>query len=373
MLIKSMWLWMGAFLPRNVIMVVACVLAMVSSIGHVPQLSYIDFSLLGLLFCLMIVVNGFKQLKILDYLAVHILKRCVSLRTITAALVGITFFVSMLVTNDVAVMTFVPLSLVIGNQINMDMAKIIVWQTLAANLGSALMPMGSPHNLFIYAHYSMSPWQFLSYTLLLVAITALWLGWLVVHESENPLDITLESVKVGSNRELYMFICLFVLALLGVFRLVDYRLVVAITIICVGVFARRLFFTVDYSLLITFVGFFIFIGNVSHLPLLLGVKNSFMGNGTGVYCASILVSQIISNVPAAILLSGFTDYSKELLLGVNVGGLGTLIASMASVISYKLYVGQKNANRRAYLNIFTYYNIMGVIVLGTLIYLLEIR
>jgi len=354
-------------------MIVACALALVSSLGHLPQLSYIDFSLLGLLFYLMVVVNGFKQLKILDYLAVYILKRCVSLRDITAALVGITFFASMLVTNDVAVMTFVPLALVIGIQINMDMAKIIVWQTLAANLGSALMPMGSPHNLFLYAHYSMSPWQFLSYTILLVAISALWLWWLVVHESEKTLNITLETVEVGPDKELYLFIGLFFLCILGVFRLVDYRLVVVITTIVVGSFARRLFRLVDYSLLITFVGFFIFIGNISHLPLVLGIKNSFMGNGTGVYCISILVSQIVSNVPAAILLAGFTDYAKELLLGVNVGGLGTLIASMASVISYKLYVEQNNAKRRYYLKIFTYYNIMGLLIVGTLIYLVEIR
>ena len=354
-------------------MVVACLLALASSIWHVPQLSYINFSLLGLLFCLMLVINGFKQLKILDYLAVHILQRCVSLRDITTALVAMTFFVSMLVTNDVAVMTFVPLALVIGAQLHMDMAKIIVWQTLAANLGSALMPMGSPHNLFLYAHYDMSPWQFLSYTILLVVIAALWLSWLLAHESKKTLNVTLDAIEVLATKELYLFMGLFVFCLLGVFRLVDYRLVVACTILTVGIFARGLFRLVDYSLLITFVGFFIFIGNISHLPLVLGIKNSFMGTGAGVYCLSILVSQIVSNVPAAILLAGFTEYAKELLMGVNVGGLGTLIASMSSVISYKLYVEANSTKSRYYLRIFTYYNVMGLFIVGTAIYFLVIR
>jgi len=360
-------------LPRQAIMVIACLLAAVSSIWHSPQISYINFSLLGLLFCLMVVVNGFKRLRILDYLAIYILKRCVSLRDITATLVGITFFVSMLVTNDVALMTFVPLTLVIGTQLNRDMAKIIIWQTLAANLGSALMPMGSPHNLFLYAHYAMSFWQFLSYTILLVIIAALWLWWLVAQESEKVLNIVLEAVEFGPRKELFIFIGLFVLCLLGVSRLLDYRVIVVITIVVVGSFARGLFRLVDYSLLVTFVGLFIFIGNISHLPVVLDIKNNFMSSGCGVYFMSIAVSQIVSNVPAAILLAGFTEYAKELLLGVNIGGLGTIIASMSSVISYKLYVEQNENKGRHYLRVFTYYNFIGLVVLGTLIYFLAIR
>ena len=368
-----MWRSMLLFLPREIIMIVACMLAGISSIWNLPRLSYIDFSLLGILFCLMVVVEGFKQLRLLDFLAVRILRRCSSLKDITAALVGITFFASMLVTNDVAVMTFVPLALVIGMQIQMDMAKIIVWQTIAANLGSALMPMGSPHNLFLYAHYSMSPWQFFSYTTVLVMIAGVWLWWLVVRESKKTLNITLEAVELGPQKEIYLFSGLFFLCLLGIFRIVDYRFIVAITIILVGSFSRSLFRLVDYSLLITFIGFFIFIGNISHLPLVIEIKSSFMSNGIGVYCMGILVSQIVSNVPAAILLAGFTDYSKELLLGVNVGGLGTLIASMASVISYKLYVEQNNNKKECYLKIFTYYNVMGLFIIGTLVYLFSIR
>ena len=156
-------------------MALSWILAAASSFYAVPKISYIDFHVLSILFCLMLVVAGFKKLKMLDYLAVYVLTLCSSLRNITLALTGIAFFSSMLVTNDVALLTFVPLALVIGKRLEHDMAKIIILQTLAANLGSALTPMGNPQNLFLYAHYKMASSDFLLSMAPIAIISAVWL------------------------------------------------------------------------------------------------------------------------------------------------------------------------------------------------------
>ena len=151
---KEIWEFSKSFVKREGILLLACVLAVVSSLAAVPKAEYIDWRVLVLLYCLMLVVGGFKKRRVLDSCAVRLLQRCISLRQITAALLLITFISSMLVTNDVALITFVPLTLVIGKEAGLDVGIIIVWQTLAANLGSMLTPMGNPQNLFLYARYN---------------------------------------------------------------------------------------------------------------------------------------------------------------------------------------------------------------------------
>lgn len=151
---KEIWKFSKSFVKREGILLLACVLAVASSLAVVPKAEYIDWRVLVLLYCLMLVVGGFKKRRVLDNCAVRLLQRCISLRQITAALLLITFISSMLVTNDVALITFVPLTLIIGKEAGVDVGKIIVWQTLAANLGSMLTPMGNPQNLFLYARYN---------------------------------------------------------------------------------------------------------------------------------------------------------------------------------------------------------------------------
>ena len=353
-------------------MALSWVLAGVSSFYSVPKISYIDFHVLGVLFCLMLVVAGFKKLKVLDYLAVRILSLCDSLRGVTTALVGLAFFSSMLVTNDVALLTFVPLALVVGRQLHVDMAKIVILQTLAANLGSSLTPMGNPQNLFIYAHYKLAALPFLSTMAPLVAISFIWLAWLVFMERGQALKVEMSEVELGNRRILYIYAFVFLVCLLAVFRFLDYRLALLITVMSIFASDRSIFLRVDYSLLITFCGFFIFIGNISSLSFVSQLQTGLMDDPTGIYWLGIITSQFVSNVPATMLLAGLTSQAKALLLGVDVGGLGTLIASMASVISYKLYLEANPTQGRNYLMQFLYYNLMGLLLLAPLIYYLLI-
>ena len=315
------------FLKKECVLVIAVTLAILSSFISIPKMSYIDFKVLILLFNLMVVVAAFKELKVLDSIAIGLLKKCNTYTSISLALVFITFISSMIVTNDVALITFVPLSIVIARKANINVLKIVIFQTLAANLGSSFTPMGNPQNLFIYSFYNLSPIDFFKITLPIVILAVLFLVLLVI----------------------------------------DYKVTFLITIVMVLILNKKLFSQVDYSLLITFIGFFIFVGNISTMDVVKNFMEGILNSPKSTFLASVLSSQVISNVPATMLLSGFTDHFKELLLGVNIGGMGTLIASLASVISYKIYTSEFGNDN--YMKSFTFYNILGLIIFVPIAYI----
>ena len=355
------------FLKKECVLVIAVTLAILSSFISIPKLSYIDFKVLILLFNLMVVVAAFKELKVLDSIAIGLLKKCNTYTSISLALVFITFISSMIVTNDVALITFVPLSIVIARKANINVLKIVVFQTLAANLGSSFTPMGNPQNLFIYSFYNLSPIDFFKITLPIVVLAVLFLVLLVFKDKKMNLSLDLEDVKIDNKRDIYLFGGLFLIILLSVFHVIDYKVTFLITIVMVLILNKKLFSQVDYSLLITFIGFFIFVGNISTMDVVKNFMEGILNSPKSTFLASVLSSQVISNVPATMLLSGFTDHFKELLLGVNIGGMGTLIASLASVISYKIYASEFGNDN--YMKSFTFYNILGLVIFVPIAYI----
>ena len=355
------------FLKKECVLVIAVTLAILSSFISIPKMSYIDFNVLILLFNLMVVVAAFKELKVLDSIAIGLLKKCNTYTSISLALVFITFISSMIVTNDVALITFVPLSIVIARKANINVLKIVIFQTLAANLGSSFTPMGNPQNLFIYSFYNLSPIDFFKITLPIVVLAVLFLVLLVFKDKKMNLSLDLEDVKIDNKRDVYLFGGLFLIILLSVFHVIDYKVTFLITIVMVLILNKKLFSQVDYSLLITFIGFFIFVGNISTMDVVKNFMEGILNSPQSTFLASVLSSQVISNVPATMLLSGFTDHFKELLLGVNIGGMGTLIASLASVISYKIYASEFGNDN--YMKSFTFYNILGLIIFVPIAYM----
>ena len=355
------------FVKKECVLVIAVTLAILSSFISIPKLSYIDFKVLILLFNLMVVVAAFKELKVLDSIAIGLLKKCNTYTSISLALVFITFISSMIVTNDVALITFVPLSIVIARKANINVLKIVVFQTLAANLGSSFTPMGNPQNLFIYSFYNLSPIDFFKITLPIVILAVLFLVLLVFKDKKMNLSLDLEDVKIDNKRDVYLFSGLFLIILLSVFHVIDYKVTFLITVIMVLILNKKLFSQVDYSLLITFIGFFIFVGNISTMDVVKNFMEGILNSPKSTFLASVLSSQVISNVPATMLLSGFTNHFKELLLGVNIGGMGTLIASLASVISYKIYASEFGNDN--YMKSFTFYNILGLIIFVPIAYI----
>ena len=363
-----MLLKLKQFLKQETVLCVALALAAVSSLFQRPKLEYIDFAVLSILLSLMLVVAGLKSVSFLDWTARELLKRCASWRSVVLALVGVTYVSSMFVTNDVALITFVPLALIIGRALKRDVARVIILQTLAANLGSMVTPPGNPQNLFLYAHYHYTAASFFAVMAVPGLLSIIYLGLLIWRGRNDALTLELPQQAKPAFWQTVLLLALLALNIAAVLHWVDKTLALGITVAYVLLKQRRLLLEVDYSLLVTFVGFFIFIGNISHTSLALYLKQSLLGTAAGTYVAGVLASQFISNVPAAMLLAGLTTEADALLLGVNIGGLGTLIASMASVISYKLFVAEHPYQAGIYLRTFLYYNFAGLVLLGALTY-----
>jgi Na+/H+ antiporter NhaD and related arsenite permeases len=366
-------------------MCAACALALAAVCAVRPSaskvLACVDARVLSQLFCLMLTILAFRSIRVLDALAAGVLKLCASVRGLFFALTGLVFVISMAVTNDVALLTFVPFTFIVCREANSGsvspvvtprmVAVLVVLETLAANLGSCITPMGNPQNVFLFSFYNMAPSAFFSATLLIGVPSIVLLCAAVLHETKNAgkIAVRLGNVSVESFPKCAVYAAVLTVNLLAVFRVVDYRAALAATVLAVSVCNARLFLRVDYGLLLTFVGFFIFTGVISDIPAVSGWLRSILNKPESVYAAGILVSQVISNVPAALLLSGFTRNAAELLLGVNVGGLGTLIASLASVISYKLFRSEyEPAQNAGYFKIFTIYNVIFLIILSAAVW-----
>lgn len=353
---------------KDYVFMAALILAILSSIITVPKIKYIDFKVIISLFNLMIVVKAFEDLKLLDKSAVFLINKCKSKRNISLVLICMCFFGSMFITNDVALITFVPLSVIIGRKIHTRTMETIILQTLSANIGSSLTPMGNPQNLYIFSFYNISLVQFVK-IMLPVGIIGFMLLYIFNLRLENSsLCVKLNNIKLAGRKEIAIWIFVFLVIISSVFRIIDYRIAFLITVLAALFMNGKLFKKVDYLLLITFICFFIFTGNISSIKSVNDIFVKSLKSSMATYFASIGICQVISNVPCSILLSHFTSRWRALLLGVDVGGIGTMIASLASIISYKLFIKNSKSGSssigREYISKFTIYNIITLVVLA---------
>ncbi len=407
------------FLKNEIVLTAATVLAIASAFLIHPDkeyLGYVDFRTLALLFCLMAVMGGFQRLGFFRKIAQGLLKKVGtdSVR-VTLVLVLLAFFFSMLITNDVGLITFVPFTFTVlellGEETrNRLVIPVVVLETLGANLGSMMTPIGNPQNLYLYGKAGLTVGQFLLHMLPLTILAGIMLViWSIcvgktkgapkaqgsavkssegvsksnenAAEEQNPRDGAdgaeklemafalrdADSVTVAGAKKTFLlsvYGILFLLSLLTVADVLAYPVTLGITLACICVFDRKTLKKVDYFLLLTFIAFFVFIGNMGRIPAFADFLAGIV-NGREVI-VGILSSQVISNVPAALLLSGFSDDYKALLIGVNLGGLGTLIASMASLISYK-YVARLVPDKKGkYFRYFTVANLcfLAVLLMG---------
>ncbi len=354
-----------AFFKHDAVLSASLLLAVVSAFFVPPSIGYfshIDWRVLALLLSLMLSVAGLRSGGLFSFLAEKLLSRVKSTRTLSLLLILLCFFSSMLITNDVALITFVPFALLLLRKIGKQnlFIPVTALMTVAANLGSMLTPLGNPQNLYLYALSGMPIGDFLllmakptgiSFILLLFACFLIQTEKIVPPQNKTAFSI----------RDTAFFALLFLLSLLSVFHVLHFGISLVITVIAVFFYRRRLLTEADYALLLTFIFFFIFVGNIKEIPAVSAFFASLVGGRE--MTVGILLSQIISNVPTAMLLSGFTENYNALLLGVNLGGLGTLIASMASLISYKQYACTENAEKGKYLLVFTLINVIFLAVL----------
>ena len=355
------------FIKKEAVFFIAAICAILTLFLVPPDaeyLHYIDFRVLCLLFCLMAVVAGFKSLGMFRWLTYQILHRIRNGHILSAMLVLLPFFTSMLVTNDVALLIFVPFTLGLLVQLGCQRSiiLILVLQTIAANLGSMATPVGNPQNLYLYAAYELSAAAFFSIVLPLTAVS--FIGLLIVSFFALPKTLskqTIEFETIASIRKLMIYAALFVVCILTVFRVIHYLVATAFVLIAVLLLDRKLLADVDYMLLATFVCFFIISENLGRLDVVRNFLQSLLQRSA--LLTAVGTSQIISNVPAAVLLSGFTENWTALLAGTNIGGLGTPIASLASLITLKLYLRWPEAKAGRYILIFLAANLIGLAIL----------
>lgn len=362
-----------SFMKKETVLTIATLLAVVSAFWVKPDrqyISYIDFRTLGILFGLMVIMQGFQRTGLFDRIGKSLLQKTGKLWQLILVLVMLCFFFSMLITNDVSLLTFVPFSILVLKKCGQEQAMFptVVLQTVAANLGSMLTPIGNPQNLYLYGLMDCSIPEFMGILLPYTVMTfvLLLLSLLCIRGKGQEISCRMEEgteIKQSRKHRNLIYGLLFLLALLVVARILPYGVLVTAVFLYTVIFDREALKGADYALLVTFVSFFILIGNLGRISLIREALEHFVSGRE--ILTGVLASQVISNVPAAVLLSGFTENYKNLLVGVNLGGLGTLIASMASLISFKLYTKCYKENRGRYLRWFTLVNIIYLFLLLT--------
>ncbi len=357
--------FMIQFLKKNTVMTVALFAAVITSL-IIPidseYISYFDFKTLSCLFCVLAVVCALKNINFFYILARKVIQYFKTTRMSILALVYITFIGSMLIANDMALLTFLPLGYLVLSTTKKEkyMAFTFIMQNIAANLGGMLTPFGNPQNLYLYTKFHIPNLEFMSIMAPPFIISIIIITICCLFIKSEPLEISDEKIELCPWRTV-VYLLLFVLSIAIVFRSIHYTIGLVIIPAALLILDRKALKMVDYPLLFTFVFFFIFAGNMSRISIVRELFGMLLEKSTLLF--SILSCQVISNVPSAILLSQFTGNYHDLLLGVNIGGAGTLIASLASLITYREYVKHNPGKSGYYIKRFSVLNFGFVIIL----------
>ena len=362
------------FFQQETVLAVAAALAILSAFFVWPDaeyIGYIDFRTLAILFSLMTVMAGLRRQGVFDRMGRALLALSGGTLQLVLVLVGLCFFGSMFITNDVSLLTFVPFTFVVldslGDNLREKLAlPVVCMQTVAANLGSMLTPIGNPQNLYLYGRGGLGMGEFvllmLPYSLASLVMLVVWAVYTCrnLRSSAGPFLASKHSAH-ADQKIVVMYGVLFVVCLLSGVRVLPYGVSFAAVLVAALAADRITLKGVDYSLLLTFVAFFVFIGNLGRIPAFSEWLAGIIAGRE--VLVSVLASQVTSNVPAALLLSGFTDNTRALIIGTNLGGLGTLIASMASLISYRQIAREEPDRKGKYFALFTASNVVFLAVL----------
>ncbi len=362
------------FVKRNPVMCIAFGAALLTTLIVPPDreyLGYFDVKTLTCLFCVLAVVCALKNINFFYILARKVVILFKNARMSVLALVYITFIGSMLIANDMALLTFLPLGYFVLTATHKKryLAFTFIMQNIAANLGGMLTPFGNPQNLYLYTKYQIPTGEFMSimalpFVLSIVMITVCC----ILFVKPEPLELQDEEVHMSAPRTV-LYLLLFALSIVIVFRGIPYWIGLAVIPAVLLIVDRKALKMVDYPLLFTFVFFFVFSGNMARMEVVRSLFSFLLGKSTLLF--SVLSCQIISNVPSAILLSQFTENYTELLIGVNIGGVGTLISSLASLITFREYIRHKPRKVRHYVKLFSIFNFAFLFLLTGVMFLMR--
>ncbi len=359
----------ASFVKKNAVLVIAFCAALISAALVPPDegyLAYFDLKTLCCLFGTLAVVCALKNIHFFSILAGRIIRWTGNARLAALTLIYITFIGSMLIANDMALITFLPLGYFVFSTAGRkeEVATVFILQNIAANLGGMLTPFGNPQNLYLYAHYEIPTGEFMRIMAppFAVAILLVSACCLLIPRHSLRVSVTPEQDHLPAGRTA-LYLLLFAATILMVFRVLPLWLALSAVTGALLIADRKALRMVDYGLLLTFVCFFIFSGNMGRLPAVRSFFSGLLGRNT--LLTSALSCQVISNVPSAILLSQFTRNYPSLLTGVNIGGAGTLIASLASLITFREYTGRYPDSAKSYILRFSALNFgfLGVMTL----------
>ena len=351
------------FVKKQAVLAVAALLALVSMAFVPPDmqyLAYLDYSVLGILFSLMVVVAGFMEENLFDRISANLAAKSKNTKALSVILVNCVFISSMFVTNDVTLIAFVPVTIAVFRHKGQEkLIFVIVMETIAANIGSMLTPVGNPQNLYLYYYFHIHILDFFKYVFPAgaagyIIIMCIMLAQKNDRTSMEPLPD--QPAPGRKNKAMLLYYAgLFIICVLAVLNIVNYKICFLLVLASIIALNRKLLKKVNFCLLFTFVSFFIFAGNIERMNVIKEEITNYISGRA--FLLSVLSSQIISNVPAAMMVSRFTNDAAGVLLGVNIGGLGTPVASLASLISFGLYSGSDGSSAVKYWRVFTIYNI----------------
>lgn len=364
------------FLSKDIVFFIAWIVAIVTMFFIPPNfnyLTYMNFDVLIIMFTIMISVAGIYKTHFFDFIATKLVLFFKSIRLISLTLILSTFFLGMLLTNDAVLLTLVPFSVFIlahTKQTN-QLIKVIILQTIAANMGSALTPMGDPQNIYLFSYYKPELFDFLSYTfpitltglILLIVTTLLWIP-------NHHVQLNLYTPHIPW-KTWFMYMSVLFSALLHILDVIPIYLTLIYTMIVIIWYGKRIILSVDSHLLLTFVAFFIVTGNIAQIDAIREILAPLLQSPMSVYVTSLLSSQVISNVPSAVLLSTYTDpmYLQYLLQGVNVGSMGSLIGSLASLISLKYILKDYRHLFLSYLMRYTIISVIFIVIITIVLFI----
>ncbi len=359
-----------AFAKKEVVLSIAIVAAIITCFFVPPDAEYLGYfeeKTLIALFCMLSVVAGLKYTEVFELISKKMIGLFHTRRSVIYALVFGTYFFDMIVANDMSLITFLPLAFIVMHSTGNDkyLAFTFIMMTIAANMGGMITPYGNPQNLYLFSFYEMGLLDFLSALAVQAATILVMLfisGLFIKNETLHLVNDKKLNIK---TKQLAVYAALFVLVILCIFRVVNHWLALGIVVITILIMDRKRFKEVDYALLATFCVFFVFSGNIARITAISDFIKSIVGeSGENVLVAGIVSCQFISNVPTAIFLSKFTDvaYSADLLVAVNVGSLGIIISSLASLITLKEYLKHQPKGLKRYMLMFTGINTTFLIV-----------
>ena len=355
-----------SFAKKNAVMVIALTAALLTML-IVPvdraYIDYFDFKTLSCLFSTLAIVCALKNINFFYMLAERIVCLFKTARNSIVALTYITFIGSMLIANDMALLTFLPLGYIVLKSTGKEkyMAFTFIMQNIAANLGGMLTPFGNPQNLYLYTKFEIPTAEFVSIMALPFAVSIFLITvCCFIFVRPEPLALEDKKTEVDPKRTV-IYLLLFALAIIVVFRVIPYQVGLVVIPLALLFMDRSALKSVDYPLLLTFVFFFIFAGNMARIDAVRELFSFLLGKSTLLF--SVISCQLISNVPSAILLSQFTENYRDLLIGVNIGGTGTLIASLASLITFREYVKNNPGKTKYYVALFSAFNFSFLIIL----------